>query len=136
MIASIVVYTISLFCPIYFPKDIIADKIISYDYLGYQAVALGWMLFAYVDFFCWLANFTLLISWIFYRKQFANYLVSIGAVFAFLFGINHVTQLNFMQVREYDLTLFGYWFWIIAMLLQIVATKLFQKEKAIMTDEK
>ena len=136
LIASIIVFAISLLLPLYINLNESLDKLINYgEIYGYQALLLGWMTFPYIDFFCWLANFTLLISWVFYRKQFANYLVSAGTVLAFLFGINHVTQLDFMEVHDYELNLFGYWFWIIAMLLQIVATKLYQKEKIILLNE-
>lgn len=128
-ITSIVIYTISLSSPIYFPKELNLDAIMTNDLLGFQALGVGWMTFPYVDFFCWLANFTLLASWILFKKSYANYIVSIGTVLAFLYGINHVTQWDFIVVHEYDLNLFGYWFWIVAMLLQIVATRLYQNEK-------
>ena len=136
LIASIAAYGISLSLPLYIEFNENSDQLFELtEMYGIQVLLLGWMIFPVLDFFCWLANFTLLISWIFYRKRFAIYLVSIGAVLALLLGVDHVAELNLMEIAEYRYYLFGYWFWLMAMLLQIVATSLLHKKKNILSNK-
>ena len=73
-----------------------------------------------IDFICWSGNFTLLISWIFYRFPISKYLNVLAVIQMSIYGIDHLLQLKIIEFSDYDFPLFGYWFWLsssIAMLL-------------------
>jgi len=129
LLASIFMFCISLITPVYISLDQSSTNMIKYeDLMGFQALVLGWMTFPFIDFFCWLANFALLASWFLYRKSYAIYISITAIVLAFLFSLNHYLQLNYFQLSEYHLVLFGYWFWLISMILQLITIRLYDKE--------
>ena len=109
---SIILFIVSVFLPVYI-SDVNTDNPMGYDFL-----ILGWMVYPSIDFFCWLGNFTLLLSWIFYYKK-------IGLVFSFTtillmfsFWINHVSELRIFEISE-EGTLLGYYFWLSSSILLI-----------------
>ncbi|SFN06565.1 hypothetical protein SAMN05421738_10659 [Algoriella xinjiangensis] len=111
---SIVSFLISLVLPVHF----IFDK--PDEYLGYVYLSVGWYTFPYLDFFCWLGNFTLLVSWIFYKKKFSLYTAYLTAVLMSFYGINHLFELDILMIKEYHLPLFGYWLWFLSSIFQII----------------
>lgn len=132
LILSIVVYLVSLALPLFINFHPTDNRLVEYENVyGLQALILGWMTFPLLDFFCWLSNFTLLFCWILYRKAISLYVGLIGILFASLFLINHFTQLDFMEIREYDLFPIAPFIWIASMILQLIATKKYQKESQI-----
>lgn len=132
LIVSIIIYLISLAIPLYINLHPTENRLVEYENIfGLQALILGWMTFPSLDFFCWLSNFTLFFCWIFYRKEFSFYVGIIGVIFASLFLINHFTRLDFMEVRDYNLFPLASFFWIASMILQVVASKLYNKKSQI-----
>ena len=114
LIASIISYLISLGIPVHFILNNLEE------YLGYVYAYAGWMTFPYLDFFCWLANFTLLFTWIFYRKKVSYFGSILTIILMSFYGINHFTRLDILEVHEYDLPLFGYWIWLLSSILAFV----------------
>lgn len=90
------------------------------EYSGYIYAYVGWMAFPYLDFFCWLGNFTLLLSWIFYKKKIGLILGIIAVIQMSLYEINHLTRLDILQIHEYDLPHFGYWIWLFSSIFVLI----------------
>lgn len=111
---SILAFLVSLVLPVHF----IFEN--PEEYFGYVYAYIGWMTFPYLDFFCWLGNFTLLFSWIFYRKKVSLYLSFITLILMSFYGLNHITQLDILEVNEYDLPLFGYWIWLLSSFFMLI----------------
>lgn len=103
---SIFTFGLSLVAPFYFPQD---D-----DFFGFHALIMGWITFPTSDFFCWLANFTLLFAWIFHTKQASYYLAWLTFLLMLPFGIDHLTKFELFQVQVYEEFLFAYWFWLLS----------------------
>ncbi|MFV0175245.1 hypothetical protein [Empedobacter sp. 189-2] len=112
--ASIFSYLGSLILPVHF---VFED---AEGYFGYVYAYLGWMTFPYVDFYCWLGNFTLLFSWIFYRKKASLYTSFLTPILMSFYGINHFTELNMLEVHEYNYPLFGYWVWLLSSIFMVI----------------
>lgn len=111
---SILTFLLSLVLPVHFIfKDL-------EEYFGYVYAYLGWMTFPYLDFYCWLGNFTLLFSWIFYRKKASLYFSVLTVFLISFYGLNHVTRLDILQVHKYDLPLFGYWIWFLSSIFMLI----------------
>jgi hypothetical protein len=109
---SIILFIVSVFLPVYI-SDVNTDNPMGYDFL-----ILGWMVYPSIDFFCWLGNFTLLLSWIFYYKKIGLVFSFITILLMFSFGINHVLELRIFEISE-DGTLLGYYFWLSSSILLI-----------------
>lgn len=102
---SIILFIVSIFLPVYI-SEFDDDSSIGYIFLF-----CGWMSFPYIDFFCWLGNFTLLLSWIFYYKKIGLVFSFITILLMFSFGINHVLELKIFETSEEGMLL-GYYFWL------------------------
>ncbi len=127
LISSIVIFIISLILPVHLILDNFADYYTSdneTEYLGFAYLILGYMtiLELPVDFICWLGNFTLLLGWIFYRKKIGIILGMFTFFQMSLYSINHIFELDFMEIKEYNTLLFGYWFWLLSAILLIITT--------------
>ena len=127
LIASIVIFLISLVLPVHLILDNFTDYYTNdnrTEYLGYVYLILGYITISElpIDFICWLGNFILLFGWIFYKKK-AGIVLGIFALLQMsLYGINHLFELDFMAVKEYNFPLFGYWFWLLSAILLVIAT--------------
>lgn len=107
----------SLLLPVHIVEG---DNYKIFELYGYVYAYVGWMTFPYLDFFCWLGNFTLLFAWIFYRKKTSFYFSILTAILMSLYGLNHLTRLNILGVHEYHLPLFGYWIWLLSPIFMII----------------
>lgn len=105
LIVSIVFYLVSLLCP--FTID-------DFEFYGFNALLLGWVVFPSLDFFCWLANFTLLASWILINKSYQKYWVWTTVILMATYGIDYIFRLNFFVSRSYDEKILAYWFWLLS----------------------
>lgn len=92
------------------------------EYLGIAYLILGYItvLELPIDFICWLGNFTLLFSWIFYKKKVGLILCIISIIQMSLYSINHLTRLDILQIHEYDLPLFSYWIWLLSSIFLLI----------------
>ncbi|WP_313254249.1 hypothetical protein [Empedobacter sp.] len=92
------------------------------EYLGIAYLILGYITISElpIDFICWLGNFTLLFSWIFYKKKVGLILSIIAIIQISLYGVNHLTRLDILQIHEYDLPLFGYWIWLFSSIFVLI----------------
>ena len=96
---------------------------------------MGWMTIieSPPDFICWIANFTLIFSWLFYKKNISKWLSAITFVLMILYFFNHIFDFEIIQFYEPEDILFGYWFWLsssIAMLIYHLKTKQYKLYKS------
>lgn len=122
---SILTYLVSLILPVH----ILSFNFVEYysvdsktEYLGIAYLILGYItvLELPIDFICWLGNFTLLFSWIFYKKKVGLILCIISIIQMSLYSFNHLTRLDILQIHEYDLPLFGYWIWLLSSIFLLI----------------
>ena len=122
---SILTYLVSLILPVH----ILSFNFVEYysgdsktEYLGIAYLILGYItvLELPIDFICWLGNFTLLFSWIFYKKKVGLILCIISIIQMSLYSINHLTRLDILQIHEYDLPLFSYWIWLLSSIFLLI----------------
>ena len=67
---------------------------------------------AKVDFICWLGNFTILLSWIFFKKPMLSKILSVVAFLQMiLFGLDLILKIKLIDVIDYDSIPIGYLFW-------------------------
>ena len=92
------------------------------EYLGIAYLILGYITISElpIDFICWLGNFTLLFSWIFYKIKIGWILGIIAVIQMSLYEINHLTRLDILQIHEYDLPHFGYWIWLFSSIFVLI----------------
>ena len=114
LIASIISYLISLGIPVHFEFD----KYISV--IGLVYLSLGWVTFPHLDFFCWLGNFTLIFSWIFYKFKIGIILSFITPILMIIYAINFLFELDILDAQQYYYPLFGYWIWLLSSILAFV----------------
>ena len=114
LIASIISYLISLGIPVHFEFD----KYISV--IGLVYLSLGWVTFPHLDFFCWLGNFTLIFSWVFYKFKIGIILSFITLILMIIYAINFLFELDILDAQQYYYPLFGYWIWLLSSILVLV----------------
>ena len=112
--ASIISYLISLGIPVHFEFD----KYISV--IGLVYLSLGWVTFPHLDFFCWLGNFTLIFSWVFYKFKIGIILSFITPILMTIYAINFLFELDILDAQQYYYPLFGYWIWLLSSILAFV----------------
>ena len=112
--ASIISYLISLGIPVHFEFD----KYISV--IGLVYLSLGWVTFPHLDFFCWLGNFTLIFSWVFYKFKIGIILSFITPILMIIYAINFLFELDILDAQQYYYPLFGYWIWLLSSILVLV----------------
>ena len=125
LILSIIVFLVSLLLPVYWEYSNFFDhynESVSYEHWGVFYLSMGWLTIieSPADFICWLANFTLIFSWLFYKKSFSKTLSIITTVLMILYFINYIFQADIIQFYQISDTLFGYWFWLISSIFMII----------------
>ena len=113
---SIILFCISLILPVCLSRDNFIEYYTSNnpENLGYVYLILGYITIVELpfEFFCWLGNFTLVLSWILFQFKFSKYLIVLSFIQMLTFGIDYIFTLNVFDIIDYDFPLFGYWIWL------------------------
>lgn len=122
--ASLLIFSISLLLPVSLDRDHFIEYYTADnpENLGYFYLLMGYMT-AFelpIDFICWLGNFTLILSWIFYRFKLSFITSILSFLQMLIFGLDYIFKLNIIEFSDYDFPLFGYWFWLISSFLMLL----------------
>ena len=122
---SVLLFLVSLILPVYWKYSNFFDHYnedVSYELWGGFYLVMGWMTFfdSPPDFICWLANFTLILSWILYKKSISKTFSILTIGLMFMYFLNHITDSEIIQFYQPEDILFGYWFWLLSSIFMII----------------
>lgn len=123
LLISIACFLLSLALPVQY------DLSESFEEFNFShSVGLLYLLCGYItifdekiDFICWLGNLTILLSWIFFRKNKVSKFLSVLAfVQMSLFGLDLILRINLINVINYESFPVGYLFWLASSIIMII----------------
>lgn len=113
--ASISCFLLSLALPVQYD---LSESLKDFNYS--HSVGLFYLICGYitivdskVDFICWLGNFTILLTWIFFWKATLSKILSVIAFLQMiLYGLDLILRIELIDVINYEAIPIGYLFWL------------------------